>query len=89
LRNKLGIIGEIDAAFFEITADDFVAVAVMIIFVQLACEERKGKEQREQQAGYTCGRTDFHRNHLGTENTNAATIDLYSSIGSPIFCWGF
>src|SRR4029077_2181110 len=86
---------KIDAPFFEIAADHFGVVAVMVIFVLLACEKRKGQKQREQQArkqeskhaaGYARRKTDFHRNHLGTENTNAATIDLYSSVGNPIFC---
>jgi hypothetical protein len=39
------------AQFFPQAADHFGVVAVMVIFVLLACEERKGKEQREQQAG--------------------------------------
>jgi hypothetical protein len=90
--------GKIDAPFFEIAADHFGVVAVMVIFVLLACENRKGQKQREQQAGkqeskhaagYARRKTDFHRNHLGTKNTNAATIDLYSSVGNPIFCWEF
>jgi hypothetical protein len=86
--------GKINAPFFEIAADHFGLVAVMVILVLLACEERGGQKQREQQAGkqnrkhaagYTRGKTDFHRNHLGTANTNAATIDLYSSRGQGAY----
>src|SRR5260370_12088090 len=95
--------GKINAPFFEIAADHVGVVAVLVIFVLilLACEKRNGKEQREQpeqQAGeqerkhaarYKRRKTTFHSNHLGMENTNAATIDLYTRIGNPIFCWGF
>lgn len=77
--------GAVNGPLFEITTDNFGVV----IIVGFVCEKRKScKEKDGEQKHRNRQTTDFHRTHLGAEDSDAERIDLYSGEGKWLFWRG-